>query len=104
VLCRLQFAKYAKKRVCKYKQNFCCLKILQYSLKILHVVVCIVVTNFTNAWKLVKEVHVIRQSAASARLNLPVRSIILLDLSVMSVCCLILMRIDMFLGVPCEIK
>ena len=62
-----------KKRVmpCKYKQNFCCLKIL-------HVVVCIVVTNFTNAWKLVK--GVIRQSAASARLNLPVRSIIVLDL------------------------
>ena len=50
-------------------------------------------------------INVIRQSAASARLNLPVRSIILLDLSVMSVCWHILMRIDMFLvGVPCEIK
>jgi hypothetical protein len=48
---------------------------------------------------------VICQSAASARLNLPVRSIIILDLSVMSVRWHILMRIDMFLGVPiCEIK
>ena len=49
---------------------------------------------------------VIRQSGASARLNLPVRSIIVLDLSVMSVRWHILMRIDVFLGVPvvCEIK
>jgi hypothetical protein len=46
---------------CKYKQTFCCLKILQYSLKILHVVVCIVVTNFTNAWNLVKQVSFANQ-------------------------------------------
>ena len=69
-VCKVCKKKIRKVTPCKYKQHFCCLKILQYSFKILHVAVCIVVTNFTNAWKLVKEVSFANQRQVPPRLAL----------------------------------
>jgi hypothetical protein len=65
-VCKVYAKKTRKVMPCKYKHNFCYLKILQYSLKILHVVVCMVVMNFTNAWKLVKDVSFANQRQVRA--------------------------------------
>ena len=52
--CRLESMQKTRKLTpCKYKHNFCCLKLPHYSRCCC---MYIVLTNFTNAWKAVKEV------------------------------------------------